>query len=154
MKLSKSKAMIAAVCIAGMGHAAVAKTVSNTTRYKNERGSILRLTWHAKGNDTGTVTGSFRTAVGDCKAEINKAVPVTGHYSGNAMALTINFPKCKQVIAMTGNVDATKTKIATLWLDAHATTDPQKDWNSNIIGTDTFHKIAMTTPKKHTKAKS
>lgn len=111
--------------------------------YKNQRGSTLTLTWHDSSEKVeekaGTLTGIFTSAVGKCAAGM--PFPVTGVFNGNAIAININLPKCKQVIAMTGNLTNGNEELHTLWLDAAQAADPRKnDWNSNIIGADSYKK--------------
>jgi hypothetical protein len=112
-----------------------------THTYRNQRGSTLALKWNKSvdSNDqsTGNLTGTFVSAVGKCATGLS--LPVTGVFNGNAIAITLNLPSCKQVIAMTGHTTQDKTEIHMLWLDAAQSADPQKtDWNSNIIGTDHY----------------
>lgn len=109
--------------------------------YKNQRGSILTLTWQNDKDNTGTLTGTFNTAVGNCQADVGKPLPISGFYNGNAIAITVNFPNCKQVVAMTGNVTNGKNEIFMLWLDANQAKDPRgKEWNTNLIGADSYTK--------------
>ncbi len=127
-----------------------AKGTDKTVTYKNQRGSILSLTWNESDEskkakegdapkDTGSLTGTFTSAVGKCAA--GNTVPITGYYNGNAIAITLNLPQCKQVIVMTGNLTNDNDEIHTLWLDAAQTADPRKDdWNTNIIGADHYKK--------------
>lgn len=69
-------------------------------------------------------------------------LPITGYFNGNAIAITVNFPHCKQVVAMTGNTTNDQGEIHTLWLDATQAKDPTgQDWNSNIVGADSYKKI-------------
>ncbi len=110
--------------------------------YKNQRGSVLNLTMHAQSAETGTLSGTFTTAVGNCKTDMNVPVPIVGFYNGNVVALSINFPHCKQVVSMTGNLNADKTALSTLWLDANQVADPvHVGWNANIVGADQYSKI-------------
>ena len=114
---------------------------SQTITYKNQRGSTLVLTWHEdksiKEGAAGTITGTFISAVGKCATGLS--LPVSGVFNGNAIAITLNLPECKQVIAMTGNTTENREEIHMLWLDAAQSADPQKkDWNSNIIGADHY----------------
>lgn len=109
--------------------------------YKNQRGSVLTLQWHKREDNTGTLTGTFTTAVGNCKQDMGVPVPVTGFYNGNSMALAINFPHCKQVVAMTGHFIDQNNELATLWLDAKQSDDPQRsNWEANICGADYYKK--------------
>ena len=116
---------------------------NKTITYKNQRGSLMTLTWHHGTNDTGNLTGTFTTAVGNCQQDMNKPMPLQGYFNGNAIALTVNFPHCKQVVAMTGNLTADQNELKTLWFDTTQASDPsRKDWNSNIIGADYFKRQA------------
>jgi Avidin family len=110
--------------------------------YKNQRGSKMTLIFHQGEGNTGTLEGTFTTAVGECKKDVGVPLPLSGYYNGNAIAVTVNFPHCKQVVAMTGNFLDGQNQIQTLWLDASQSKDPRhKDWNSNIIGTDFYNKV-------------
>ena len=138
------------ICLAALGTTSLWADAGKTLTYKNQRGSTLSLTWHESlpNKDvpaveqeikTGTLTGTFTTAVGKCAT--GYAAPVTGVFNGNAIAITLNLPKCKQVIAMTGNLTDDNEELHTLWLDAAQAADPRKaDWNSNIIGADHYKK--------------
>jgi len=107
--------------------------------YKNERGSEMVLNWHNDLKNTGTLSGTLTTAVGNCKEDMNVPMPLMGYFNGNAVSITVNFPHCHQVVAMTGNVSKDRRTIHTLWQDASQADDPRgKDWNSNIIGSDSW----------------
>lgn len=122
-------------------HNAMAASDSSIT-YKNQRGSTMVLAWHTEAENTGTLSGTFTTSVGNCKEDIGVPLPLLGYFNGNAISVTINFPHCKQVVAMTGNLSNDQSNIHTLWLDANQANDASgKDWNSNIIGSDSYKKI-------------
>ena len=140
--------MIAKKWMIGMGLCAILAShtvfaaTDPTITYKNQRGSTMVLTWNAETKTTGTLTGKFTTAVGNCKEDMNVPLPLSGYFNGNVISVTINFPHCKQVVAMTGNVNGDQTGIHTLWLDANQANDPQgQNWNSNIVGSDVYQKI-------------
>ena len=127
------------ICIGNFAYAANTPMLA----YKNQRGSIIKLRWQPQEKNTGILSGTFTSAVGDCHKDMNVPVPISGFYNGNAITISINFPHCKQVVAMTGNVNKNKTRISTIWLDAHIARDPQhKDWNTNLIGRDLYKKEA------------
>ncbi len=129
---------LAAACVAQM---ALAESGSSVI-YENQRGSTLVLVWHSELGDTGALTGSFTTKVGNCPKDMNQALPIKGYYNGNALSVTVNYPHCKQVIAMTGNLSEDQNTIHMLWLDANQAKDANgKDWNSNIIGSDVYTKL-------------
>lgn len=110
--------------------------------YKNQRGSTMTLVWHADSQNVGKLTGTFTTAVGNCKEDIGVPLPLVGYFNGNAISVTVNFPHCKQTVAMTGNLNNDASNLHTIWLDANQADDPQgKNWNANIIGSDTYQKI-------------
>jgi len=110
--------------------------------YKNQRGSTMTLILHYDSKKTGTLTGNFTTAVGNCKEDIGKPMPLSGYFNGNAISFVINFPHCKQVIAVIGNFIHDQSKIETLWLDANQINDPNsQNWNSNIIGSDHYERM-------------
>ena len=118
--------------------AATEKTIT----YKNQHGSTLTLIWHADKKETGTLTGTFTTAVGNCKTDVGIPLPISGFFNGNAIAITVNFPHCKQVVAMTGHLTANHHELTTLWLDAVQAKDPtHKDWDANITGADYYEQV-------------
>ena len=114
-----------------------------TIHFKNQRGSTMTLVWDEKGdNNTGTLTGTFTTAVGSCKPDVGVPQALTGYFNGNVLAMTVNFPHCKKVAAMTANISDDKTKMHAMWLVGNHANDPTgKDWDSNIVGMDTYHRI-------------
>lgn len=110
---------------------------SSDVTYKNQRGSVLVLSGFNSREPAGALTGTFTTAVGNCKEDMNKPMPIVGFYNGNAVSISINFPHCKQVVAMTGHVNETSLHI--LWLDAGQVKDPETSgWNANIVGADVY----------------
>jgi hypothetical protein len=124
-----------------LSHHAIATSDPSIT-YKNQRGSTMTLVWHTGFENTGTLTGLFTTAVGNCKEDIGVPLPLSGYFNGNAISVTINFPHCKQIVAMTGNLSKDQSNIHTIWLDANQADDPRgKNWNSNIIGSDSYEKL-------------
>lgn len=107
--------------------------------YKNQRGSTMELVLHPQEGNTGTITGSFTTAVGNCKTDMGVPMPISGFYNGNAISVSVNFPHCKQVVAMTGHLLEENNALYTLWLDASQSADPmKKDWTANISGADYY----------------
>lgn len=121
-------------------HHAIAKS-DHTITYKNQRGSVMVLEWHGDAAKAGNLTGTFTTAVG-CKENIGVPMPLTGYFNGNAISIAINFSACKATVGMTGKVSPGKNHIDTLWLTAYGTDgSPQKTWNTNIVGADSFEKI-------------
>lgn len=115
----------------------------STINYKNQRGSILTLVFHSgKQENTGTLSGTFTTAVGNCGTDKEVPLPISGYYNGNAVTVTVNFPHCKQVVAMTGNIANDRKTLHTLWLDAAPVDDPRgNNWNSNVVGSDSYDKL-------------
>lgn len=135
--MCKLKIILISSCLICVGNYAYAANVTGI--YKNQRGSVLKLEWQSRGKNVGSLSGTFTTAVGNCQKDMNVPVPISGFYNSNAITISINFPHCRQVVAMTGNVNTNKTKISTIWLDAHIARDPEhKDWNTNLIGTDLY----------------
>lgn len=124
-----------------MSHCAFAAEERSIT-YKNQRGSVLTLIWHENTQETGTLSGTFTTAVGNCKRDVGVPLPMRGFFNGNAVAITVNFPHCKQVVAMTGHLSANRDELATLWLDAVQAKDPvHKNWDANITGADYYERV-------------
>jgi hypothetical protein len=114
----------------------------STITFKNQRGSTMILTWNDKEANSGTLTGTFNTAVGSCKADVGVPLPLVGYFNGNALTMTVNFPNCKKVAAMTANISQNKDKMHALWLVGNHSSDPQgKDWDSNIVGMDTYQRV-------------
>lgn len=138
----KNRVVLLSVLLVGVGSVAYAADTAETV-YKNQNGSVLKLQFDSKDKNSGSLSGTFTTAVGNCKADINVPVPITGFYNGNAVSISINFPHCKQVVAMTGNFNKNNTQLTTFWLDTGVLKNsPHKDWNANTIGVDAFQKVA------------
>jgi hypothetical protein len=125
--------MLSCFCMSYAVHA-----TEDSMTYKNQRNSIMTLIWHHEKNNVGTLSGTFTTAVGDCKQDMNVPVPVNGFFNGNAIAIVVNFPHCKQVVAMTGVVSNDDNTLQTFWLDAKSSQNARDEWKSNIIGVDKF----------------
>lgn len=131
------------LCSLFLSHYASAASDFSET-YKNQRGSTLVLVWHADSKNTGTLNGTFTAAVGNCKQDVGIPLPLTGYYNGNAISVTVNFPNCKSVAAITGNLINNKNSIHTIWLLASQAEDPLgKNWDSNLVGTDSYEKVAQ-----------
>ena len=127
-------------CLLGITHYVYA--ADQTIIFKNQRGSMLKLIFQNEKTNTGSLTGTFTTNVGNCKADVGIPVPIRGYFNGNAIALIVNFPHCQQLVAMTGNLTDHYDELHTLWLDAHNVKDPvNKNWDSNIIGADSYKKV-------------
>lgn len=132
--------VIAGMGILSMGCSEIAS--AQEMIYKNQRGSIMKLELHPQEENTGKITGTFTTAVGNCKADMNVPMPISGFYNGNAISVAVNFPHCKQVVAMTGHLLEENKTLYTLWLDAAHTADPmKKDWTANITGADFYQQV-------------
>lgn len=108
--------------------------VSKDTGYKNQRGSSMDLIWNADG----TLTGTFTTAVSQCKAALGKAAPVTGVYNGNAVALTVNYPECDSVLAMSGNVKKNRNEMNLHWFLTRQGEGSLQEWNTTTTGEDQY----------------
>jgi hypothetical protein len=109
--------------------------------YINQRGSTLELCYHNNRDVyTGDLSGTFTSAVGNCKADINNKMPISGFFNYNAVAIAINFSHCGQVVAMTGTI--ADDELHTIWLDAAKADDAVvKNWNSNVVGADYYKKV-------------
>lgn len=129
--------MIAVSCLCVSAGASAAQGMV----FKNQRGSTMELVLHPQEGNTGTITGSFTTAVGNCKKDMEVPMPIAGFFNGNAISVTVNFPHCKQVVAMTGHLLEENKVLNTLWLDAAQSVDPmKKDWTANISGADYYQR--------------
>jgi hypothetical protein len=141
MPMSMLKKMSFMFVLLFVSYGAFAAT-EQTIAYKNQRGSTLTLVWHTDKKETGTLSGTFTTAVGNCKTDVGVPLPVSGFFNGNAIAITVNFPHCKQVVAMTGHITANFNELSTLWLDATQAKDPvHKNWDANITGADFYERV-------------
>ncbi len=135
MNLLKSSVIIAVSCFCVSAGASAAQGMV----FKNQRGSTMELVLHPQEGNTGTITGSFTTAVGNCKKDMEVPMPIAGFFNGNAISVTVNFPHCKQVVAMTGHLLEENKVLNTLWLDASQSADPmKKDWTANLSGADYY----------------
>lgn len=108
--------------------------------FKNQRGSVLHLTWNHKGKNTGTLTGTFTNAVA-CKEGIGKALPISGFFSGDAIAIVVNSTPCKFVLSMSGHFTAQKEHMDLLWVITNQSKDPMgHDIQANLVGSDFYDK--------------
>ena len=117
--------------------------VSKTASYKNQRGSVMNLEWSAEKDKAGTLSGTFTTAVSNnkCKDVVGKPAPVSGVYVGNAVALTVSYPGCDSVLAMSGNVDKDRSEMNLHWLLTRQGQDTvQESWDTTLTGVDHFKK--------------
>lgn len=110
--------------------------------YVNQRGSTMTLVFHQLDGNTGTLAGTFTTAVGEHAKDVGVPQTLSGFYNGNAITVAFNFPHSGAAAAMTGNLLDGGNKIQTLWLVASDSKDPtHTNWNSNIVGTDAFNLV-------------
>ena len=112
-------------------------------KYLNQRGSMLIMTKNKTTATSGTLTGTFTTAVAskNCQKVIGQPMPISGFYTGNAFTLSINFPMCNTVVAMVGNMTS-QGALDTLWLHTGQADNPNtEDWNARTTGHDLFHKM-------------
>ncbi len=126
------------VCLSGLASAAT--SADYTVTYKNQQGSTLTLTWHPEKNNTGTLNGLLSSKAAGCSQGVPAAV--SGVFTGNAIAVTVNYPKCDKVLAMTGNVKNNNAELQILWLMTAQAKDYMRDNVGNQIGIDTYTKIA------------
>lgn len=113
-----------------------------TITYKNQQGSTLTLTWHPEKNNSGTLNGLLTSKGGSCSQGSGMPAAVSGIFTGNAVALTINYPKCDKVVAMTGNLKNGNTELQMLWLVTSQAKDHMRDNAGVNLGSDTYVKIA------------
>lgn len=113
-----------------------------TITYKNQQGSTLILTWHPEKNNSGTLNGLLTSKGGSCSQGSGMPAAVSGIFTGNAVALTVNYPKCDKVIAMTGNLKKSNTELQMLWLITSQAKDYMRDNGGVNLGSDTYVKIA------------
>lgn len=112
------------------------------TKYQNFRGSELALTWHADNAKSGTLTGTFKSTVAQCKAAVGQSVPVTGVYNGNVLALTANYPACDSVVAFSGNTDKERKNINLHWFLTKHSANLNESWDATMTGVDFFKGIS------------
>jgi len=113
-----------------------------TITYKNPQGSILTLTWHPEKNNSGTLNGLLTSKGGSCSQGSGMPAAVSGVYTGNAVALTVNYPRCDKVVAMTGNIKNNNAELQMLWLATSQAKDYMRDNAGVNLGSDTYVKIA------------
>lgn len=113
-----------------------------TITYKNQQGSTLTLTWHPEKSNTGILNGLLTTKGGSCSQGAGIPAAVSGVFTGNAVALTVNYPKCDKVVAMTGNVKNNNTELQMLWLVTSQAKDYMRDNAGVNLGSETYVKIA------------
>ncbi len=113
-----------------------------TITYKNQLGSTLTLTWHPEKNNAGTLNGLLTSKGGSCNQGAGIPAAVSGVFTGNAVALTINYPKCDKVVAMTGNLKNNNTELQMWWLASSQAKNYIRDNAGVNLGSDTYVKIA------------
>lgn len=113
-----------------------------TITYKNQQGSILTLTWHPEKNNSGILNGLLTSKGGNCSQGSAMPAAVSGIFTGNAVALTVSYPKCDKVVAMTGNLKNSNTELQMLWLVTSQAKDYMRDNAGVNLGSDTYVKIA------------
>ena len=138
--------LITLILLPTLGFASGQHNSDKALHYKNQRGSLLDIVLHKKSDNSGTVTGTFKTAVANsnCQNDIGKARPVTGFYTGNSITLSINYPNCGATIAVAGNFDKSNN-IETLWIVANQGQDSEgKNWNNRTLGHDQFEIVSQS----------
>lgn len=114
-----------------------------TVTYKNQLGSTLILTWHPEKNTSaGSVSGMLTSNNGSCRQSANVPAAVSGVFMGNAVAMTLSYPKCDKVAAIVGNLNNNKTELHTMWLISSHSKDFIRDGNGNQVSSDIYIKIA------------
>jgi hypothetical protein len=136
----KSLSVIAAGLLILTASAAIADE-AKITKYQNPKGSELELTWHPDNDKSGTLTGTFKTAVSKCKAAIGQPMPVVGVYNGNVLALTVNYPACESVLAFSGNTDKDHSRVNLHWFLTRHSANLGDSWDSTTTGVDVFKGI-------------
>lgn len=137
----RNLSVLASVVLSMVASAALADE-AKITKYQNPRGSELELAWHAVDATSGTLTGTFKTAVSQCKAAIGQPMPATGVYNGNVLALTVNYPGCDTVLAFAGNTDKDHKDVSLHWFLTKHTANISESWDATITGVDIFKSIS------------
>jgi hypothetical protein len=137
------KIMITVLCLLGLICTnAMAKPLGKRQlHFMNQRGSKLTLVGHpGKVKNSGTITGTFTTAVGNCQSD-KVPMPLTGYYNGSALVAVVNYPQCGAIAVITGDLDK-HDNIRSLWMDVrNAPRVANKQWKANIIGADFYRKV-------------
>jgi hypothetical protein len=106
----------------------------STTRWKNQRESIMVLIDDGKGH----LTGEYTTMVG-CPEVVGKPQKLFGTTNGSAISFTVNWA-CSSITSWTGQ-RVNPDKINTLWLLSVSVSDPEKNFKANSAGSDVFTRI-------------
>lgn len=118
-------------------------TASNQMKYQNQRGSILIIEQHVINDKTGTITGTFTSAVGNCEQDVNVEQPISGYYNENVISLVTNFSHCGVSAAMSGHMTDNGQHLSLLWIATSQSSDPSgKGYDSNMIGQDEYQAIS------------
>ena len=115
---------------------------NKTLSFKNKRGSVLVLSGHKTGKDTGKLSGTFTTAVASksCQSVINKPFSIRGYYNGSTLSYTVNYVPCGSVQATVGNFDQ-QLHLSTLNLLSYRSQQVDShDFNKRFIIHDLFVK--------------
>ena len=113
----------------------------STITFKNLRGSLLELTVKADNQ----ITGYFTTAVASksCPDAIGTKRPIVGYTVGNAVTFSVVYPKCEAVLNFSGNFTKNQSKIDTISLLTHQSTDITHEGpGARFIGHDIFKKTS------------
>lgn len=109
--------------------------------FKNQRGSVLELNVL----DDNKIEGYFTTAVASktCPEAIGKKRPVLGYIVGNAITLSVVYPKCGSVLSITGNLGKNQKTIDTISiLNRQAEDITHEGPGARFIGHDSYKQIS------------
>lgn len=139
MKLTLKGIVVFTVCLIFSGVVVATASLDYTVTYKNQQGSTLTLTWHPEKANTGTLSGMLTGLVASCKQSAMTPAAVSGVFAGNAIAMTVSYPRCDKVVAITGNLRNGNSELPLQWLSAMSGKDASVGAQ---IGLDTYIKIA------------
>jgi len=134
MKRSIKSIILSTALISSAGFAQ-----GNSIIYKNDRGSILELSF----NKQEALSGTFKTAVAskECKQVIGKSRPVEGYIDGSAITLIISYPSCGSLLSLSGHINKEKNMINTIAVITHQMKTFTDGPGSQMITHDKFIRL-------------
>ena len=127
--------LVAPVPTTGAGPAAIAG------QFSNARGSVLSL----QPGPGGTLTGTFRSAVGNVEAA--RRFPVVGVVNGDVVGFVVDFGAAGSVGSWSGQLRG--DELVCLWHLSRDVTDADEAmglWSSVLSGSDAFVRCAACAP--------
>ncbi|KTC65031.1 Uncharacterised protein (plasmid) [Legionella adelaidensis] len=107
-------------------------------KYKNQRGSLLELTFLPDNKTEGYFTSAVASK--ECPQAIGQRHPIIGYWIGNALTFSVIYEQCGSLYSVVGNFDKMQNSIDVIGLINHQSDDiVGKDCSARFISHDTYH---------------